>query len=101
LNAILDFEKIPTLEGLQKYIEMGTFPGGLFKNFKGYKDQASDLTEMQKYVLCDPQTSGGLLVAVDASKKDEVVSFMKSVNHAFYEIGHLTKEENSRIVNVV
>lgn len=101
LNAIVEFDKVPTVEGLQKYIDMETFPGGLFKNYKSYKAQTTTLTDMQKYVLCDPQTSGGLLVAVEAENVEEVSAFMKDINHPFYDIGYLIKEENKTTVKVV
>ncbi len=99
LNAVIDFDKVPVIEGLQKYIEMKTFPGGLFKNFKSYGHKVHDITEQQKYIMCDAQTSGGLLVSVSPEGADEVIEFMKSKNHPFYEIGELTKEadKNKRI----
>jgi selenide,water dikinase len=100
LSAVVKTEKIPQIDGLDKYIEMGTFPGGLFKNYKSYKDKVNELTDLQKYLLCDPQTSGGLLVAVDASKVEEVRSFMQEVNHPFFEIGQLHKKEGDIIVKV-
>ena len=55
-----------------------------------------DLTENQKYVLCDPQTSGGLLIAVAPEGVEEVSDHMKKINHPFYEIGELTPQTNSK-----
>ncbi len=102
LNAIINFDKVPRIEGLDKYIEMKTFPGGLFKNYKSYKTQIHDITDIQKYVLCDAQTSGGLLVAVDPDKAKEVVEFMKSINHPFYEIGEMTEQnDKEKLIKVV
>ena len=102
LNAIINFEKVPQIDGLDKYIEMKTFPGGLFKNFKSYKEQIHDITDMQKYVLCDAQTSGGLLVAVDIEGADEVVKFMNSINHPFYEIGEMCEQTDSeKLIRVI
>ena len=102
LSAIIDFDKVPRIEGLDKYIEMKTFPGGLFKNFKSYKSQIHELTDMQKYVLCDAQTSGGLLVAVDAENVDTVVEYMKKINHPFYEIGIMNKiTDANKLIKVI
>lgn len=95
LAATLEFDKIPQIEGLQKYIEMETFPGGLFKNYKSYKSKVQELSDMQKYLLCDPQTSGGLLVAVDADKAEEVVKYMERIEHPFYEIGEMLEPTNT------
>ncbi len=101
VSALLYSEQIPQIDGLQKYIDMETFPGGLFRNYKSYKDKVNPLTDIQKYLLCDPQTSGGLLVAVDASKVDEVRSFMKTLNHPFYEIGQLREKTGGKLVEVL
>jgi selenide,water dikinase len=95
LKAIVEFDKVPQIKNLNKYIEMKTFPGGLFKNFKSYSDKVEELTKMQRNVLCDAQTSGGLLVAVDTDGVDKVVEFMKSINHPFYEIGEMVENDNS------
>lgn len=102
LNAIINFEMVPQIDGLEKYIELKTFPGGLFKNFKSYKNQTNELTEIKKLVLCDPQTSGGLLVAVENDHVDEVINFMRGQKHPFYEIGELTKMiDDKQLIKVI
>ena len=102
LNAVIQFENVPRIDGLDKYIEMKTFPGGLFKNYKSYKAQIHEITDMQKYVLCDAQTSGGLLVAVNPDKKAEVVDFMKQINHPFYEIGEMkAQEDKEKLIKII
>ena len=95
LAAEIDFAKVPRIDGLDKYIEMKTFPGGLFKNYKSYKHQLPELTDIQKYVLCDAQTSGGLLVAVSPKKADEIIRYMNEINHFFVEIGEMVSQDNS------
>ena len=96
LNAEIDFRKVPQIKNLQKYIDAKTFPGGLFKNFKSYGHKIHSLTDQQKFVLCDAQTSGGLLVAVSPEGIEDVTDFMKELQHPFYEIGRLTENpENS------
>ena len=81
---------------------MKTFPGGLFKNFKSYKAQLHDITDMQKYVLCDAQTSGGLLVAVDNDGVEEVVEYMKNIHHPFYEIGEMNpQKDKEKLIKII
>ena len=71
LSATIDSAKVPTLNNLDFYIKHKTFPGGTFRNFDSYGHKISPLTEEQKVVLCDPQTSGGLLVAVDPAHREK------------------------------
>jgi len=65
LSAEINFEYVPQLKGLKYYLDQKTFPGGIDRNYKSYGDKVSKITEIQKAVLCDPQTSGGLLITVD------------------------------------
>ena len=45
---------------------IGCAPGGTDRNIDSYSHHISPLTDAQRALLCDPQTSGGLLVAVAA-----------------------------------
>ena len=64
LTAHITADKLPLIDGLSYYIENDCFPGGTFRNYDSYGHKISPITEAQKQILCDPQTSGGLLVAV-------------------------------------
>ncbi len=39
-------------------------PGGTTRNFESYGDKLAPLSDEQRALFCDPQTSGGLLIAV-------------------------------------
>jgi selenide,water dikinase len=64
LSAVIEFNKVPVIKSLSYYIEQDCFPGGTQRNWESYGHKVGDLTDYQKYILADPQTSGGLLVAV-------------------------------------
>ena len=70
VNAHLWFDKIPQLAPVKDYMAMGCVPGGTLRNFDSYGHKLNPLTEEQKLLLCDPQTSGGLLIA--AKKGDQI-----------------------------
>ena len=65
LSAEIDRAAIPLLDGVEKYLAAGCIPGGTLRNFDSYGQRISTLSDDDKHLLCDPQTSGGLLVAVD------------------------------------
>ncbi|MCX6239571.1 MAG: AIR synthase-related protein, partial [Bacteroidia bacterium] len=69
LSAEIFAEKVPRIENIGFYMERKTFPGGTFRNFDSYGHKVSSMTDEQKHLLCDPQTSGGLLVAVTPEGK--------------------------------
>ena len=73
VNALVEFNSVPQIEGIEAYISAGAIPGGTKRNWDSYGHKIQDLSEQKKMVLCDPQTSGGLLIAV---KKEEEKEFL-------------------------
>jgi len=74
LSALITFDKVPVISSLPHYLLQGCFPGGTQRNWNSYGHKVSALSDEQRYVLADPQTSGGLLVAVAA---EEAAAFEK------------------------
>ncbi len=64
VSAALDSVRVPRLANIDRYIDDGCTSGGTDRNFDSYGQKISALTKRQRALLCDPQTSGGLLVAV-------------------------------------
>ncbi len=91
VSARIRFSSIPKVENLATYIGKNCIPGGTYRNWKSYEEKISDLTEYQKVILADPQTSGGLLIAVDKNAP-EFDAFARK--NSFVEIGYL--EENGK-----
>ena len=74
LSAVIDFENVPLIiDDIKKYIEQKCIPGGTTRNWDSYADKIGRIDEYQKAILADPQTSGGLLIAVDPSAVNEVL----------------------------
>ncbi len=76
LEADVYFDKIPLLPFVSEYLELKCIPGGTNRNWDSYGHKIGDLNERQKQLLCDPQTSGGLLIAVQDHAVDQVLKIM-------------------------
>jgi selenide,water dikinase len=76
LSAKIHFEKIPLLCDLEQYIQLGCVTGGGERNWESCAQQVVVGSEFQKKVLSDPQTSGGLLVAVESRQVAAVLSIL-------------------------
>ncbi len=76
LSAELYPAKVPIIKNIPYYLEQKTFPGGTFRNFDSYGHKVSPMTDLQKHLFCDPQTSGGLLVAVSPEGKEKFLEIM-------------------------
>ena len=78
LSATIDFNHVPMIiDTLQTYTLQGSVPGGTHRNWDSYGDKIGGLSDYQKAILADPQTSGGLLVAVDPTAADDVKNILK------------------------
>ena len=98
LSAVVFADKIKTLDGVKDYITQGCVPGGTGRNFESYGHKVGLLTEEQKAILCDPQTSGGLLVAVEPNSVQTVIEIAKDAGIDLYEVGELNPKSESDVV---
>lgn len=89
LKAEITFSQVPVLEPVPGYLAEGAIPGGTLRNFDSYGHKLGTLTEEQKQILCDPQTSGGLLLAVTPDACAEVEAILAGAEIEPRAIGHL------------
>lgn len=98
LSAVIFPDKIKTLDGVKDYIAQGCVPGGTGRNFESYGHKVGLLNEEQKAILCDPQTSGGLLVAVEPNSVQTVIEIAKGAGIDLYEVGELKPKKVEKTV---
>jgi selenide,water dikinase len=70
--ANISFNAIPKLTGLSHYLELKCTPGGTERNWKSYGHHFARVQQDQIKLIADPQTSGGLLIAVDPDSKEQI-----------------------------
>jgi selenide,water dikinase len=88
VSALLHFDSIPRADHVESYIARNCIPDGTYRNWKSYGNKIGEISENQKMLLADPQTSGGLLIAVDKEIPDFDAFALKN---SFVEIGYLTE----------
>lgn len=77
VGARIRFRDLPVLPDVPKLIEDENVPGGTKRNLEFMSPRVEwegNVTENQKYVLADAQTSGGLLIAVPKEKAQQLVA---------------------------
>jgi selenide,water dikinase len=82
MSAKLNFDAVPLIsDRLVEYVELGSVPGGTNRNWDSYGHkvhfQHEQNRSLQKNILSDPQTSGGLLIAVAKDAIQEVIELFK------------------------
>ncbi len=73
----LRFDDIPLLPGAREYAEQEVFPGGLHRNRDFVLPQvrfAAAIDAATRAILFDPETSGGLLIALDPDQARSYVA---------------------------
>ncbi len=98
LSAVVYMDKIPTIiDDIKNYVDKNCVPGGTNRNWDSYGKKIGPITDYQKSILADPQTSGGLLIAVDPSAVEEIKELLNQhgLEKFTNTVGVLTaKEEN-------
>ncbi|KMW74456.1 selenide, water dikinase [Photorhabdus luminescens subsp. luminescens] len=98
VQATLHFAKVPKLPEVESYIEKGCVPGGTGRNFDSYGHLIGEMTALQRKLLCDPQTSGGLLLAVLPEAMDEVKAIARRHGVELTAIGELSEQQSGRVL---
>jgi len=99
-QARIDFSAVPKLDGIEDYIEQGCAPGGAQRNFDSYGHRINAMSKQQQQILCDPQTSGGLLIAVEEDAIDEFHNIARSIELELSCIGELTENTGTHLIEV-
>lgn len=99
LSAEIEFAKIPVFPEVHGYIEEGCIPGGTLRNWDSYGHNIRLARESDKDLLCDPQTSGGLLIAVETSATTEVEELLRRRGMHSVPFGEMGNAD-STLINV-
>jgi len=100
LQAVINFNQLPILPQVMNYLEQGCSPGGAQRNFESYGQFIGEMSESQKAIICDPQTSGGLLVAVDPEHENDFLELINNEGLSLQSIGFLTGSNQQTMILV-
>lgn len=102
LRVTLDHRSLPLLDGIQEYSETGLLPAGLYRNRDYVGSLVTIKPEIPRHVedaLFDPQTSGGLLIALPSSEADILCTELKEKGIDYVSvIGEVTSAQVSEII---
>lgn len=93
--AEIDVHKLPLVEGTWELAQMGLVPGGARTNRDYLAERlhfSRDIDEVWLDIVCDPQTSGGLLLAVKEAEVDRALQLLKGKGLTYAScIGRISK----------
>jgi selenide, water dikinase len=93
LGAVLHYGSVQKIAGLEGYLQQRTIPDATFRNWNSYSKDVQfekGVNVMEAFnVLPDPQTNGGLLIAVGKEGADEVAALLQAAGLPNEPIGFL------------
>ena len=101
LSAEIRFADVPRMSFLGSYLDQKSTPGGTQRNLDSYGHQVECADERQRLILADPQTSGGLLVSVDAGRQSDFEAAAAALGLALRPIGKLSASSGGPLIRVV
>lgn len=98
----LDLKSIPLIKGTEALAAAGAIPGGSRNNLAFVEDMVSwtdQVSDLMKIILCDAQTSGGLLISLPQNDATSLVNKLsKAHNIQAVIIGKVQKSEKACII---
>ncbi len=97
VSARIDFDALPILGNLSTYLDQKCFPGGTQRNWASYGHRVQEgISENQRLIGADPQTSGGLLIAIEKEHQSEFEIFAHGHGFDLKPIGFtMTQQEKA------
>jgi selenide,water dikinase len=100
-SAKINFRSVPLIsDRLIEYVEMGSVPGGTNRNWDSYGHKVhfhdGQNQILQKNILADPQTSGGLLISVSKDAVKDVIEALEQngLSDRTMHIGEIIESDN-------
>lgn len=101
LSAEIEYDSIPKLEPAIHLVARGCYPDGALRNWKSYGHRVQGATTMERmFMLADPQTSGGLLVAVNPKDQEKVIRTLSAYGASTTCIGVFCSKNPTSTIRV-
>jgi selenide, water dikinase len=100
LSAEIEYSKVPLLKNISYYASQMIYPDITTRNWSSYQDKIEGIGTESFLTLNDPQTSGGLLVSVLASEKEQFEEFCRSKSLHVNSFGHM-KAKKDKVITII
>lgn len=101
VGAKVNARDVPLITGAMEMAEAGAISGGGHTNFRYIRDKVTwedVIPNEMRLILCDPQTSGGLLMAVKPQKLEVLLAALEQRKVNARVIGQITEEKTLQVL---
>jgi selenide,water dikinase len=100
VGAELSVSAVPVLDGAREMLAKGFRPEGTMRNGKTFRDRVHlNVPESEFTLMCDAQTSGGLLIAIDPGKAARLEQRLRQSGLFYAKVGVLTADSGRITLN--
>ncbi|WP_425414466.1 selenide, water dikinase SelD [Paucisalibacillus globulus] len=101
VGMIIYSDQVPVLPRVRELAEAGSMPGGTKNNYKHVEDVViypEKMDSINRHILCDAVTSGGLLISVEGTKAGQLLEDLLAKGVEASIIGDVTEENKGKII---
>ncbi|MGZ3942871.1 MAG: selenide, water dikinase SelD, partial [Bacteroidia bacterium] len=97
LSAEIENAKVQLLPGTETYVKEYIYPDNTTRNYNAVKEKVNGMNGLEFMTLCDPQTSGGLLISVSEDQKSEFGKLLSENKQEAFVIGKIVKGKEKQV----
>ncbi len=94
MDFVISHKKVPVIDSTRDMVSSGIAPKGAHNNLKFFSEKVTfpdGFTKEEKLILSDPQTSGGLLIAIQRDRINKFEQIAKKEKMPYWKIGEVIK----------
>jgi len=97
VSAEIEYAQVPLMERVKELSAKFIYADNTMRNWKSYESKVQGIGSESLLTLCDPQTSGGLLIAVDPKYEQELFKISLPANTSLFRIGKISAKQDKQI----
>lgn len=97
LSAEVDYNSVPLLDGVKELAAKFVYADNTMRNWKSYESKVAGIGSESLLTLCDPQTSGGLLIAIAPEAEQEFSGLVAIEKVTVHKVGRIKSKADKAI----
>jgi len=99
VSADIYYDQVPLMPLARQLSAKFIYADNTMRNWKSYEAKVEGISGESLLTLCDPQTSGGLLIAVSPEGEEELIGLLKANKVMIASIGRM-KSKGGKTINL-
>ena len=96
-SAEIEYARVPLMDHVKELSTKFIYADNTMRNWKGYESKVQGISGESLLTLCDPQTSGGLLIAVACSQEEDFLKISLPAGTSLYKIGKVIAKQDKAV----